>query len=133
VTYNLVDPEQYQNTWVAVVGGGNAAVEAAQYLAKAQYRNKVFLLVRGEMLDRCNEDNQKLIFELEKKGRVVISWNTSAKEVHDDYLILEKEGKKLRLQNNYLFIFAGAELPFDFLRSIGVMIETKHGEPLRTG
>ena len=87
----------------------------------------MFLLVRGEMLDRCNEDNQKLIFELEKKGRVVISWNTSAKEVHDDYLILEKEGKKLRLQNNYLFIFAGAELPFNFLRSIGVMIETKHG------
>lgn len=133
VTYNLLDPEQYQKKWVAVVGGGNAAVEAAQYLAKRQYRNRVFLLVRGEVLDRCNEENQKIIFDLQKKGRVYISWNTSVEEVHPTHIFINKAGKRMRLQNDFLFIFAGAELPFAFLRSLGIMIDTKYGEPLKTG
>ena len=50
VTYNLLDPEQYQQKEVAVVGGGNAGVEAAQYLAREKYRNKVRLLVREQLL-----------------------------------------------------------------------------------
>ena len=36
VTYNLLDPDQYKKKNIAVVGGGNAAVEAAQYLAKSR-------------------------------------------------------------------------------------------------
>ncbi|MFW7378678.1 MAG: NAD(P)-binding domain-containing protein [Oligoflexus sp.] len=133
VTYNLLDPEQYQRKWIAVVGGGNAGVEAAQYLARSQYQNKVFLLVRGDVLDRCNEENQQIIFGLQKKGRVYISWNTSVEEVHKQHIFINKEGKRMRLQNDFLFIFAGAELPFTFLKSLGIMIETKYGEPLQTG
>ena len=116
-----------------MVGGGNAGVEAAQYLAKPSRRNKVFLLVRGDQLDRCNEDNQNIIFEMQKKKQVVISWNTVVSEVQPDHVIVEKEGQKLRLQNDFLFIFAGAELPFKFLESLGVVIDTKHGEAVKTG
>lgn len=133
VTYNLLDPEQYQQKWIAVVGGGNAGVEAAQYLARSQYRNRVFLLVRGDKFDRCNEENQQIIFGLQKKGRVYISFNTYVEEVHEKHLYINKDGKRMRLQNDFLFIFAGAELPFAFLRSLGIMIDTKYGEPLKTG
>lgn len=133
VTYNLLDPDQYKQRWIAVVGGGNAGVEAAQYLAKPSRRNKVFLLVRGDQLDRCNEDNQNIIFAMEKKKQVVISWNTSVTEVQKDYIVVDKEGRKLRLQNDFLFIFAGAELPFKFLESLGIVIDTKHGEAVKTG
>jgi len=133
VTYNLLDPEQYQKKWVAVVGGGNAAVEAAQYLARSQYQNRVFLLVRGDFLDRCNEENQQIIFGLQKKGRVYISYNTSVEEIHKQHIFINKEGKRMRLQNDFLFIFAGAELPFAFLKSLGIMIDTKYGEPVKAG
>lgn len=133
VTYNLLDPDQYQGQWIAVVGGGNAGVEAAQYLAKPSRRNKVFLLVRGDQLDRCNEENQKIIFEMAEKKQVVISWNTSVTEVQPDHVVVDKDGQKLRLQNDYLFIFAGAELPFKFLESLGVKIDTKHGEAVKAG
>ncbi|RME18462.1 MAG: 4Fe-4S dicluster domain-containing protein, partial [Bdellovibrio sp.] len=85
VAYNLIDPEQYQNKHVAVVGGGNAGVEAAQYLAKPKYKNKVTLLVRGEAFDRCNEENQNIIFDMEKKGLVTIRFNTVVKEIHEKH------------------------------------------------
>ena len=111
----------------------NAAVEAAQYLAKSRRQNKVFLLVRGPQLDRCNEENQKIIFDMQAKKKVVISYDTVVSEIYKDYLIVDKEGQKLRLENDFLFIFAGAELPFKFLESLGVVIDTKYGEAVKSG
>ena len=133
VTYNLLDPDQYQNKWVAVVGGGNAGVEAAQYLCKASLKNKVFLLVRGDTFDRCNEANQKIILDYEKKGLVQICYNTSVDAIEKDHLMVKRDGKIMKLQNDFLFVFAGAIMPFAFLKSIGVQIETKFGEPVKAG
>lgn len=133
VTYNLLDPDQYQNKWVAVVGGGNAGVEAAQYLCKASLKNKVFLLVRGDTFDRCNEENQKIIWDYEKKGLVQICYNTSVDAIEKDHLMVKRDGKIMKLQNDFLFVFAGAIMPFAFLKSIGVQIETKFGEPVKAG
>ncbi len=131
VTYNLLDPEQYQQRWIAVVGGGNAGVEAAQYLCKVDLRNRVFLLVRGPTFDRCNQENQDIIFDYQKKGLVTICFNSSIEEIHTDHLIVKKDDQLLRLQNDFVFIFAGAIMPFAFLKSIGVMIETKFGEAVK--
>ncbi|RYZ60175.1 MAG: 4Fe-4S dicluster domain-containing protein [Proteobacteria bacterium] len=133
VTYNLLDPDQYQQKWIAVVGGGNAGVEAAQYLCKASLKNKVFLLVRGDTFDRCNEENQKIITDYEKRGMVQICYNTSVDQIEQDHLMVKRDGKVMRLQNDYLFVFAGAIMPFAFLKSIGVQIETKFGEPVKAG
>lgn len=131
VTYNLLDPDQYQQKWIAVVGGGNAGVEAAQYLCKASLQNKVFLLVRGENFDRCNEENQNIIRDYERKGLVKICYNTSVEAIQRDHLIVKMNGESLRLQNDFLFVFAGAILPFAFLKSIGIMIEKKFGEAVK--
>lgn len=133
VTYNLLDPEQYQKNHIAVVGAGNAAVESAQMLAKQMYGNKVHLLVRGAFLDRCNEENQNIILDMEKQGLVKILYNTSVTEVEKERILLDSEGKKYHIPNDYLFIFAGAELPFKFLKDLGISIDTKYGEPLKVG
>lgn len=131
VTYNLLDPEQYQDQSIAVVGGGNAGVEAAQYLGKRRYGNRVTLLVRGPDFDRCNEENRNLILEMEKKGLVQIWFDSSVKEIHEDHLIVTKQGKETHLKNNYLFVFAGAEMPHKFLMSLGIGIDKKFGDPLK--
>lgn len=135
VTYNLLDPEQYQQKWIAVVGGGNAAVEAAQYLCRAQYRNKVFLLVRSAFFDRCNEENQKLIEGYARQGLVKILFNTVVDEILPTQIIIKKDNQKHTLQNDFLFIFAGAELPFEFLKKMGIMVDKKFGvaAPRRKG
>ncbi len=131
VTYNLLDPDQYRKRHVAVVGGGNAAVEAAQYLAKQKLKNKVTLLVRSQKLDRCNQENQDIINEMARRGQVKMMFNTVVKEIHKKHLVLESEGRTLEVPNHYLFIFAGAEMPFKFLESIGIKIDKKFGEPVK--
>jgi thioredoxin reductase (NADPH) len=133
VTYNLLDPEQYQGQHIAIVGAGNAAAEAAQMLANPKLQNKVHLLVRGASLNRCNEENQRIIFEMEKRGLLKILYHTKAKEVLDKRLILDSQSKPIKIKNDYLFIFAGAELPFKFLKDLGIKIGISYGDPLQAG
>ena len=130
VTYNLLDPEQYQQKNIVVVGGGNAGVEAAQMLADAKYQSKVHLFVRGPAFDRCNEDNIQRITALQKKGRVEIWYNTSIQEIFSDKIRLKKENDVIELPNDYVFVFAGAEMPHKFLMGLGVQIDKKFAEGL---
>lgn len=131
VTYNLLDPEQYRQKHVAVVGGGNAGVEAAQYLARQSLANKVTLLVRGAGFDRCNEENKNIVLELQKKGFVDIWYNSSVAKIDKEKIVVQREGDEVPLKNDFLFVFAGAELPHKFLMSLGVQIDKKFGEKLK--
>jgi thioredoxin reductase/NAD-dependent dihydropyrimidine dehydrogenase PreA subunit len=130
VAYNLIDPEQSQGQNIVVVGGGNAGVEAAQYLARAKYGNRVILAVRGNAFDRCNEENQNIIRKMESEGLVQIWFNSKVVEIAADSLLMEKGSERLNIPNDYLFVFAGAEIPSRFLMSLGVAIDKKFGEGL---
>jgi thioredoxin reductase (NADPH) len=130
VTYNLLDPEQYQRKNVVVVGGGNAGVEAAQMLAEAKYQSKVHLFVRSSGFDRCNEDNINRITAMEKKGLVQIWYNTSIQEIFTDKIRIQKNTETLEIPNDFVFVFAGAEMPHKFLMSLGVQIDKKFAEGL---
>jgi thioredoxin reductase/NAD-dependent dihydropyrimidine dehydrogenase PreA subunit len=131
VTYNLLDPEQYQEKNVIVVGGGNAGVEAAQMLSEARWRNKVHLLLRGPAFDRCNEDNIKRITHMESQGLVKIWYNTSVQSISENIARLKKEDEIIELPNDFVFVFAGAELPHKFLMSLGIEIDKKFGEGMK--
>ncbi len=130
VTYNLLEPEQYQGRDVAVVGGGNAGVEAAQYLGKPSLGNRVTLLVRGAGFDRCNEENQKIIRDMESRGEVKIWYQSSVAEIHPDRIQVKRESGVESLANDYLFVFAGAEMPHKMLMGFGIQIEKKFGTGL---
>lgn len=131
VTYNLIDPEQYQKCAIAVVGGGNAGLEAAQMLASMKLNNTVHLLIRGDKFDRANDENVKLIRDLEQKGLITIFYNSSIKEIHSQHIVINQDGKTTELVNHYVFIFAGAALPHQFLMSLGIDIEKKFGQGLK--
>ena len=128
VTYNLLDPEQYQNCDVVVVGGGNAGVESAQMLGEARWKNRVHLLVRSATFDRCNEDNIKRITDMEKKGLVKIWYNSSVIQIDESEIKIKIDTDLVTIKNNYVFVFAGAELPHKFLMSLGIEIDKKFGQ-----
>ena len=64
------------------------------------------------------------------KGRVKILFETNVTSIYDDYIMVNQAGKGYRLQNDYMFIMAGAIMPHDFLKSLGIEIVIKYGEPV---
>jgi len=71
----------YKNQEVAVIGGGNTAVEEALYLANIASR--VTVVHRRDKF-RGEKILQDKLFEKEKSGKVVIKWNTTLDEVLGD-------------------------------------------------
>ena len=71
----------YRKQKVAVVGGGNTAVEEALYLANIA--DHVTLVHRRDTL-RAEKIMQDKLFEKEKAGKVTIKWNSSLDEVLGD-------------------------------------------------
>src|SRR6056297_881798 len=66
---------------VAVVGGGNTAVEEALYLANIA--NRVTLIHRRDEL-RAEKIMQDRLFEREREGKIRILWNRTVEEVLGD-------------------------------------------------
>lgn len=71
----------YKNQPVAVVGGGNTAVEEALYLANIA--SHVTLVHRRDKL-RSEKIMQDKLFEKEKEGKVTIKWDSALDEVLGD-------------------------------------------------
>ena len=71
----------YKNQKVAVIGGGNTAVEEALYLANIA--SEVTVVHRRDAL-RSEKILQDKLFEKEKSGNVVIAWNSVLDEVLGD-------------------------------------------------
>ena len=71
----------YKNKRVAVIGGGNTAVEEALYLANIA--SHVTVVHRRDKL-RSEKIMQDKLFEKEKAGKVTIKWNTTLDEILGD-------------------------------------------------
>ena len=71
----------YKNKPVAVIGGGNTAVEEALYLANIA--SHVTLVHRRDKL-RSEKIMQDKLFEKEKAGKVTIKWDSTLDEILGD-------------------------------------------------
>lgn len=108
VSYCAVcDGAFYKNKVVAVVGGGNAAVEEAMYLTK--FADKVYVIHRRNEL-RADKIVQERAFKNEK---VEFIWDSVVKEILGDDLVytavLEnvKTGERTNLSVNGVFPYIG--------------------------
>lgn len=52
-------------------------------------------------------------------------FNSEVAEILDDSVLLKTPDKPEKIKNDYVFIFAGGEMPFDFLKSIGIEFNTQ--------
>jgi len=128
VAYSLREPEAFQNDRVAVVGGGDSAIEAA--LALAEHGNEVTISYRREAFSRIKPQNHDRIQDAVQAGMVDVLWRTNVVAIEADQMILKNDREQTgAIHNDYAFIFAGGELPTGFLRACGVEIDTKFGAP----
>jgi thioredoxin reductase (NADPH) len=130
VYYRLFDAESYTGKRLLVVGGGDSAIEAAVALAR-QRGNEVTISYRRDAFVRLKEKNDVQIRELMKRGESRVLFNSEVMEIQEE-TVLVREGEKIihTIKNDAVFIFAGGELPAEFLKKIGVELRTAELEAM---
>ena len=126
VVYRLIDPEQYRGQQVVVVGGGDSALEAAASIAELG-GTAVCLSYRGEAFQRAKQRNRQRVDAASAKGQLKVLLNSQIREIRPDEVVLKQFDKEMRLRNDAVIVSAGGILPNDFLKSIGIEVETKFG------
>jgi thioredoxin reductase/Pyruvate/2-oxoacid:ferredoxin oxidoreductase delta subunit len=119
VMYRLIEADHYVNKKILVVGGGDSAVEAAMGLA-SQVGNSVTLSYRQAAFSRIKERNSQRVQDFIRKGKLKVLFNSNPVEFREDSVLIEVNGAKQTIPNNYVWIFAGGEAPTAFLEKIGV-------------
>lgn len=121
VLYRLIEADSYENADVAVVGGGDSALEAALALAKGG-RNRVTLLHRSADFNKVRERNRTRLKETEASGLINVLRSTRVRMVRPDSLLIEGAGGESEIANQWVFVMAGGESPETFLENVGVNI-----------
>ena len=132
VVYRLIDPEQYRGQHILVVGGGDSAIEAAIALSE-QPDTKVTLSYRSEAFGRVKAKNRDRLNQAEASNQINVELKSNVQEIRLDSVVMELADKEIvEIPNTAVIICAGGVLPTQFLKEIGVMVETHHGKPVRS-
>jgi len=141
VVYRLLDPQQYAGKNVLVVGGGDSALEAALAVSEAP-KTKVTVSYRADAFSRAKLRNRELIKRANSDGKIELKLQSNVVEISRSHVVLEgpllngtsrdgpsRNGKQhaTKLPNDDVIVCAGGVLPTDFLRRVGIHIETKYG------
>lgn len=129
VAYRLVEPELIEDKDIIVVGGGDSAIETALLLVD---QNRVHLSYRSDVFGRLKPKNKSKIQSAIEEGKIKVLYNSGLTAIEDDLVRISVKGadQELVLKNDLVYIFAGGELPTQFLEKIGIMISTKRGEAI---
>lgn len=126
VVYRLIDPEQYRNQHVLVVGGGDSALEAACSIAE-ESGTSVTLSYRGDGFARAKQKNRERVERNQRQGRLKVMLNSNVTRIDPEQVEIEAQGARQQFANDAIIVCAGGILPTPFLKSIGIEVETKFG------
>ena len=129
VAYRLLETEQISGKKIVVVGGGDSAIETAMLLAD---QNKVTISYRSNAFSRIKPKNAEKINEAIKNGQVDVKLSSNIVSIEQDTVTYTEGDSKelLKMDNDLVYIFAGGELPTQFLKKMGIEITTKYGEAI---
>jgi thioredoxin reductase (NADPH) len=63
---------------------------------------------------------------------LTVEFNSTIEEIKDNRVILQKSGETITIPNDLVYIFAGGELPTQFLEKAGIEITKRFGYTLKT-
>jgi len=142
VFYNLVEPEEFKDKRILIVGGGNAGAEVAQSLSDPSLRNTVAYSFREVVLGPpVTPENAEKISALRQKGYLTVYPSSEVREIKPGKVVIAPRAgtagaanvptgailltKPTEIDNDFIFAMLGAELPTKFLKSIGIRMAKK--------
>jgi len=126
VVYRLIDPEQYRNHKVLIVGGGDSALEAALAIAD-EPGSEVTLSYRSESFSRAKAKNRDRITVYSENGKIKLLLPSNLIKIEANSVTLDCDGETHAIDNDAVIINAGGILPSGFLKQIGIEVDTKFG------
>jgi len=126
VAYRLLEPENISGKNVVVVGGGDSAIEAALSLSE---QNQVVISYRSEAFSRLKPKNREKLETAVSQGKLDVKLKTNLLKIEQELAVLavDETGGQVALPNDLVYIFAGGELPTQFLQKAGVEITKRFG------
>ena len=118
----LCDANLYKNEEVAIIGGGNSALEESLYLS--EICKKVYIINRSEKL----RGDESLVRKISEKDNIEIIYNQEVKEFIKEEnklsaLKLNSKDKEEILKVKACFIFIGYEPATKFLKKLDILDE----------
>lgn len=126
VVYRLIDPEQYGDSKVLVVGGGDSALEAAASLAEVN-GTSVTLCYRGSAYGRARAKNRARVAQAVSENRIEEMLQSTVERIEPHHVIISGPDGLRTIENDTVLVCAGGILPTQFLRDAGISVETKFG------
>jgi thioredoxin reductase/NAD-dependent dihydropyrimidine dehydrogenase PreA subunit len=126
VSYKLIDPEQYRNQRVLIVGGGDSAIESAIAIGEED-GTEVTLSYRSAAFSRAKQKNRTRLAEAQAAGHVNVLLESNLISIAVDQVGLEHKGNTVTIPNDAVIINAGGILPTALLKELGIDVETKFG------
>jgi len=126
VAYRLLEPELISGKNIVVIGGGDSAVESALLLME---QNRVTLSYRNESFSRLKPKNNKKLQEATAEKRLNVLLHSNLISIEENKVLIQvKDEEPWPMENDLVYIFAGGELPTEFLKNAGIEITRKFGE-----
>ena len=115
----------YKNRPIAVIGGGNSAVEETLFLAK--FASKIHLIALGELT--ATEALKAELEELVKTGQVEVHTQTTTKAILSQNaqvsgVEVERNGQTEQLAVDGVFVFIGLVPQLDFIDGLGLELDS---------
>ncbi|MEN8815441.1 MAG: YpdA family putative bacillithiol disulfide reductase [Nonlabens sp.] len=119
VTHYYDDPHLYAFQNVAVIGASNSAVDAALEI----YRKggNVTMIIRGNSIgERVKYWVKPDIENRIKEGSIKAYFESEVKEILEDKIVINHDGKIIKIANDFVVALTGYRPNFRFLTSMGI-------------
>ncbi|MGE7918057.1 YpdA family putative bacillithiol disulfide reductase [Viridibacillus sp. NPDC093762] len=129
VHHYFKEAHPYFDTDVLVVGGKNSSIDAALALHKAGAR--VTVVYRGAEYSPSIKPWVLPDFDaLVRNGEIEMLFESNVIAFKEDEVILSKEGKEFIVKNDFVFAMTGYHPDHDFIRAMGVKVDSETGRPI---
>lgn len=128
VAYRLLEPERILKKKIIVVGGGDSAIESALLLKD---QNEVILSYRSDKFSRLKPKNKENVEKATANKSLRVIFNSDLVSINEGSVLIKIRDEISEVKNDLVYIFAGGELPTEFLKNAGIEITRRFGHVVK--